>query len=697
MMYRQILLFHRLVILLFLVANSSIYSEVIGSNTAVSRQGAVTFPSADTDNEIRGFASMDNGFTFENSSTTCTYNDFFSVDGNITLNGGVLYLNQDLVLQEDAQIITVGTIDGNGHSLEFTTTTSILLPAGGGGWQVFNFITQADVSNDLRTLSWSHDDQFIAAGTEANKIKIYSFDGTMLTEETSQSLSRPITSVAWHPSDYLLATGMRQKPGAQDELIVWRYDSNTKVLTQVDGINVNEDIRAISWSPSGNHLAVGRNVLSAEINIYSVFGDTLSEVDSIDIVPNRTVSFDAIDWSPDGNYFVVGVTDSANEELLIYYFDGLSLTLTLDADPGGAVQAVDWSDTGTYIAVGLSSGSERLRVYEHMVANGTLTEITSARVGESESVLSVHWNSDGTELVMGRAAGTGTEFRLYSFSKTSGALSLKSSQDSFEDINTVRWSHDNQYIATGDNINYLNLYGFSTQLPIGDLIFKNIAITCNADLVFTNTVRFQGVCALACNDHALTLGTDGHIVVDTGSSLLLDQVGIKNLRNNKMRCLNSAGRISLRNVDLILDSDFSFACGHFYVQGDVRATGAYGFSYQSDQISTIDSHATLLFDSGITFSYEPTIASQALLSLQDSSSRLHFFETSLYVTTTGLSLTKGTVIIEGDCFISSDANVEVEGISLGTGIAADDNCTLKILPESNIHLLSGYLLYKNVE
>ena len=42
------------------------YGVVIGSNTVVSKQSLATFPAADVDNEMRGFASFAGGFTMEN-------------------------------------------------------------------------------------------------------------------------------------------------------------------------------------------------------------------------------------------------------------------------------------------------------------------------------------------------------------------------------------------------------------------------------------------------------------------------------------------------------------------------------------------------------------------------------------------------------------------------------------------------------
>jgi len=74
-----------LLLLVILSFPHSIIPIVVGSNTAVSRQGVATFPKADSDNEIRGFATMAGGFNLEDYTTSCIYNAFFPVLSNIKL------------------------------------------------------------------------------------------------------------------------------------------------------------------------------------------------------------------------------------------------------------------------------------------------------------------------------------------------------------------------------------------------------------------------------------------------------------------------------------------------------------------------------------------------------------------------------------------------------------------------------------
>jgi len=104
------------------------HSIIIGSTTAISRQGAATFPTADSDNEMRGFAAFEAGFTLDDVATTATFNAYFPVGSDVTFNNGSLYLEQDLTLASDFRMMDGGTIYGENRSIIFPRTHSISLP-----------------------------------------------------------------------------------------------------------------------------------------------------------------------------------------------------------------------------------------------------------------------------------------------------------------------------------------------------------------------------------------------------------------------------------------------------------------------------------------------------------------------------------------------------------------------------------------
>ena len=119
---------------------------VIGSNAIVSRQVLVTFPSSDGDNELRGFAAFENGFTL-NGGGSCIFNSVYPVSGNITLNGGTLSLSKDLICQKDATIVNGGIIVGNGYAVKFLVPSIITIPQNTSNPSSVMYITQINTNS----------------------------------------------------------------------------------------------------------------------------------------------------------------------------------------------------------------------------------------------------------------------------------------------------------------------------------------------------------------------------------------------------------------------------------------------------------------------------------------------------------------------------------------------------------------------
>src|SRR5947208_3568257 len=94
---------------------NNIFADIKGSNTTPSREAGYLFPSggAGSNNEMRGFAAFEGGFTLADSTTSCLYNDYFPISSLITLNNGLLNLNRSLSLASNAQFTNAGKINGN--------------------------------------------------------------------------------------------------------------------------------------------------------------------------------------------------------------------------------------------------------------------------------------------------------------------------------------------------------------------------------------------------------------------------------------------------------------------------------------------------------------------------------------------------------------------------------------------------------
>ncbi|MFC1842267.1 hypothetical protein ACFLYU_01280 [Candidatus Dependentiae bacterium] len=129
---------------LFFSLNKNSLAVVKGSETSVSVEPAFTFPASDSDNKILGFAWFKNGFSLEDNTTTCTFDAIYPVSGNIDLNGGTLYLSQDLVFQNVTNLLGLGTIFGDDHSIILCPSIS-QLPAEKGEFENL----EINLSSDL--------------------------------------------------------------------------------------------------------------------------------------------------------------------------------------------------------------------------------------------------------------------------------------------------------------------------------------------------------------------------------------------------------------------------------------------------------------------------------------------------------------------------------------------------------------------
>lgn len=113
------------VVSLLALSNVITYGDVIGSDNLVSVESSHTFSSG-VDNRIANFGFIKNGFTLQDSLTTCTFDSIFPVSGNVQLNGGVLYLNQDLLFNNVTNLQGLGSIVANNHLIQFCSSITSL-------------------------------------------------------------------------------------------------------------------------------------------------------------------------------------------------------------------------------------------------------------------------------------------------------------------------------------------------------------------------------------------------------------------------------------------------------------------------------------------------------------------------------------------------------------------------------------------
>lgn len=669
---------------------------IIGSNTAVSLQGLAMFPAADSDNEARGFAAFAGGIQLENSVTSCLYTSQFPMDSKLALNGGTLTLQTDLVCSSQTTIGNGGTIHGNGLAWQFTGGETVNFPIDTVDDTDLSFLTSVNAVSQINAVDWSYNGSYVLTVNTVNPtLRVYSFDGASLSLAASTNLAAaPGLSGRWHPSSYYIATGC--SGGDDYEIFLFTPPST---LTKTGGTSFTGTAAAVDWHPTGAWLA-GGSTGGNEFKIWPVAAGVFGTVNEFNLV---TVSNRALSWRPTYTYIAVGV--STSPQLRVLSYDGTNIATNATSAIGNTVTAVDYSPTNSFIAVGLSGGTQRLQVYQHNPVAGTLTQ--RAALTDSNTVNSVQWSTNGNHILVGRNVGTTYELEIYEFNQNTYELSVAEFADSASNVLSARFSKDEHYIASAG-------YTSSTVMAIYDatqtstermFYLKDIHITVPSHMNIYAPMIMQGESSLYANSHPFTISSlyqagnlisTGSLIVDSNAFLELGQLTLKGLGVSNLYCMDNTGTLELENVELIMDQDFTFAAGTLIIASDVKITGTHTFTYASSQPLIIESNATLMFDSGCTFKYAPSSSSNNLIQMEDASSELYLYETTLQLTTTALQLTKGILSIEGLCPVVSAATSQGQGLQLGDGVSANNNINLNIFPESTLAVESGYMVYKNV-
>ncbi|MCB9493806.1 MAG: WD40 repeat domain-containing protein [Epsilonproteobacteria bacterium] len=638
---------------------------VVGSNAVFSRASETVFSAVDSDNKMIGFVAMEDGFTLQDKMTTCSFDAFFPVSGNVNLNGGKLYLTQDLIFSNTYKIKSPGRIYGNN---DYAVTLGkqlgeIVLPNVSQNGSLIS-ITSKDMQDDVFSVDWSHDSQYLAVGIDGNggldELQVLYFDGSTLTKTQGVDLGKDVLSVRWHPSDHYLAIGRQSGSGA--EFCVYYLNVSNGTFTLQDSVELgSRRVYATGWTPDGAHVLTGLSSGTDELRLYSFStgSGTLTEVATADFATNRHVNMDALSWSPWGDYFAVGTrrdTDAGVTELLLYEFDGASLTLTVSVDLNADVEAVSWSPTSSYIAVGTDTGSERVKMYFYNHSAGRL----ELRISESESreVEDLHFDPSGTLLATGLDAGSSSKVKVYSFDAGSEVLTFLDEVASNNDVTTVRWAPNGQCIAHGSKNDNVVVSKFLME----GFLFDNLTLVLCDDARFIEDVFIDGTCKIVGNGKKLSINDGKSIFVRPSANLTIEDACLSNFGQGKLVCMDDSGGIVLKNTQITLSRDYTFSHGAVAFEDEVLISGTSKFVYASSRSSTINSASVVKFDRSVTLSYNPGVARKDLLYFDDSTAMLFFNGCNLHATHTGLELSGGMLVFDGSVSVSSEARNSAESV-----------------------------------
>lgn len=684
----------------------------IGSDTAVTRFD--TQQILDDGDRIAGFAALYAGFELQDPFVNGIFDSFFQVSGKVALNSGILTLNQDLVLYNDAFFSTFGSIVGNHHVLELSSSiTCIPSPTGGiseFACDLVRLVSQAEIAN-VFALGWAFNSDFIAVGLASNagvELLVYSFDGETITLKDSIEYGVNVNAVRWHPSEYRLAVGTSSAAG--DELFIYDFDSVAGTLTLTDSDEIGGDVTALAWRPEGDYLSVGTSVNTREVSVYPVSGAGIlgTRVD-IDLGGNADVARGAMDWSISGDYIAVGRLKSGSPELYVLAFDttGPSIVTNVSLDISGDVNGVSWSPThSSILAVADNGGTQRLGVYNHDGVAGMLT--LQAFAAETTSpARGVDWSFDGGCIYLVKEVQPADqELKVYSYHYDTKLLTFINGYDFSSDLFAVKASEENSYVVVGGADNSIVIYqGAAAYIQKVPYMLTDVELKLNSDICFNSGLFiFSGDSTINGRGYHITFKETATVRIAPNSNLYLDDLTILDLHENHLGLTDDSSTLVFDNVILSLDENYTITVGKFYIERELRVMSNLAFiqesnllfTYQSTNSSVIESDGRFILEQGVTFSYDPPISAQGLLQFKSSNSRLILRGGTLYASNVGLNLTKGIMEINAKSFISAAGTTADTGISFGDGISSANNFFVRWAPASVLETMPGYIRLQNV-
>ncbi len=702
-------------IIFLLVSFGKMIAMDIGSDTAVTR--FTTQQVVNDGDRIAGFAALEAGFRLNGTNVSGTFDSFFPVSGCVELNGGTLTLGRDLILNNVSWVGLLGDIIGDGHAFELAASVTCIPAVNNTTCCGLILITETDEDDNVGTVDWSYNSKYLAFGTDINTatepLGVYSFNGTALTLVDQIAIGdgteSEINSVRWHPSALLFGMVRQSTDGA--EIFIYSFDGSTITEESSDGYAA--DCNACVWHTSGDYFFVGGENVTEEICVYPVSsGGILGTPLFFDISPSRDVQFESMDIDVTGSYLAVGVEDNGTDDtFLIYEFNdepSLSLVLNVSDDPGAATFSVSWNRTYTdVVAVGLGgTGTTRVILYRHDAGAGTLTQINTISVPFTSPIEGVHWTPDGSCIAIGSdEVGTGAEDArvvTFHYNNSTGDLTQVTRIDEGDDTETLRYSPDGCFLAHGDdgfgdptNLSvYATAFGLLTK---GCVTFTDVKVVLNCNVCMQNCcLIFSGESSLNGQGYCLELEPTCTIIVDFDSSLLIKDIQLKGIEDNQLYGLDMNSTISFQDVTIVLDDDFTFTQGRFDVIKDLDIVGkGHKFTYQSEGVSKVQKCGKFLFDRGVTFSYDPPIASQELLQLTDDTSTIILNGATFHTTTTGIRISKGVFEVRSKSFLSAEGATEDVGILFGDA-AAGTSVDLRVRPAARLEVLQGCFQLDNV-
>ena len=227
----------------------------------------------------------------------------------------------------------------------------------------------------------------------------------------------------------------------------------------------------------------------------------------------------------------------------------------------------------------------------------------------------------------------------------------------------------NNFIYSGFSKAKLNLY-YPNPYQNDDVVlnlYEN-TIFLNNDIEIPDLANFiittSGI--LDGQNKSIILGRNSQIILDTFTSVTFRNLTLKRttndtqlwqLRNSNLLpeifCAGYNANITFDNCQTAFSEDFNISSGKIYINNNFNITGTNKFVCTTSRPVNILNQSSLNINPQTAFEFNPTFSSKTSLNFTDKSSKIYLNNSSLFITNTGLNLTKGTLYFDNNVTIST--------------------------------------------
>lgn len=160
------------------------------------------------------------------------------------------------------------------------------------------------------------------------------------------------------------------------QLRVYNYNGTT-TITQAATSTPGNSVTAVAPARFGGYVGVGLTGGTTNIRVYQWNGSSaITQIAAL----NESVAVNSMDWSPTGSFLAVGLATSSTEsQIRVYYFDPISLTLTVTgqvSSPSPTMNDIRWGPNAEYVLTADSNTAGTAAFLRAVSVYQLLTETT---------------------------------------------------------------------------------------------------------------------------------------------------------------------------------------------------------------------------------------------------------------------------------------------------------------------------------